>query len=41
MDVRDENLKARMLDSMKIQVRSEGYEHHQMLNEELTGARGE
>ena len=33
MDIRDTNLKARLLESMKIQVRNEGYEKHEILNE--------
>lgn len=33
MDVRDENLNARMLESMKIQVRGEGYARHEILDE--------
>lgn len=33
MDVRDKNLKKRMLESMKIQVRGEGWERHVILDE--------
>ena len=33
MDVRDKELKRRMLDSMKIQVRGEGWEKHEILEE--------
>jgi len=33
MDVRDENLKKRMLESMKIQVRGEGWERHEILEQ--------
>lgn len=35
MDVRDEGLKGRMLGSMKIQVRGEGWEGHGILSEEV------
>lgn len=35
MDVRDEKLKGRMLESMKIQVRGEGWEEHTILSEEV------
>ncbi len=31
MDIRDEKLKVRLLESMKIQVRNEGYEEHEIL----------
>lgn len=34
-DVRDKNVKARVLESMKIQVRNEGWEDHAILNETL------
>lgn len=37
VDIRDKELKSRMLESMKIQVRNEGYEEHEMLTEELGG----
>lgn len=33
MDVRDKELKGRMLESMKIQVRGEGWEKHEILEE--------
>ena len=33
MDVRDEKLKERLLESMKIQVRGEGWERHDILDE--------
>ena len=33
MDVRDVNLKGRMLESMKIQTRGEGWERHEMLDQ--------
>lgn len=33
MDVRDENLKARMLESMKIQTRGEGWDQHEILDQ--------
>ena len=33
MDVRDKELKRRMLESMKIQVRGEGWEKHEILEE--------
>ena len=33
MDVRDKGLKRRMLDSMKIQIRGEGWENHEILEE--------
>ncbi|CAD6594018.1 MAG: hypothetical protein ASARMPRED_008372 [Alectoria sarmentosa] len=33
MDVRDQGLKARMLESMKIQTRGEGWERHEMLDQ--------
>ena len=33
MDVRDKELKERMLESMKIQVRGEGWEKHEILEE--------
>ena len=33
MTVRDKKLKERVLDSMKIQVRWEGYKHHELLSE--------
>ena len=33
MDVRDKELKKRMLESMKIQVRGEGWESHEILEE--------
>ena len=32
-DVRDHNVKARVLESMKIQARNEGYSEHEILNE--------
>ena len=35
MDVHDENLKARMLESMQIQVRGEGHDRHQIFDESL------
>ena len=35
-DVRDKNLKATVLESMKIQTRSEGYSQHEILSEELS-----
>lgn len=31
MDIRDEKVKARLLESMKIQVRNEGYDEHEIL----------
>lgn len=34
MDVRDEGLRGRMLDSMKIQVGAEGWEGHAIMAEE-------
>lgn len=33
MDVRDKGLKKRLLDSMKIQIRGEGWGHHPLLSE--------
>ena len=33
MDVRDHNLKWRMLDSMQIQTRGEGWERHEILDD--------
>ena len=33
MDVRDKFLKKRVLESMKIQTRGEGWEHHEILNQ--------
>ena len=33
MDVRDERLKERMLESMKIQVRGEGWKSHELLDQ--------
>ena len=35
MTVRDENVKERILDSMKVQVRREGYGKHELLNESV------
>ena len=35
MDIRDKELKARLLGSMKIQVRNEGYEKHEILDQEV------
>ena len=35
MDVRDNDLKGRVLESMKIQLRGEGWTDHPLLNEEL------
>ena len=35
MDIRDKDLKNRLLESMKIQIRNEGYEKHELLAEEL------
>ena len=35
MDIRDKDLKSRLLESMKIQIRNEGYEEHELLVEEL------
>jgi hypothetical protein len=35
MDVRDEGLKGRMLGSMKIQVRGEGWVEHGILGEQV------
>ena len=35
MDVRDEKLKGRMLESMKIQTRAEGWHKHEILDESL------
>ena len=35
MDVRDARLKARLLESMKIQIRGEGWSDHEMLSEQL------
>ena len=32
MDVRDEDLKRRMLYSMQVQIRAEGWERHEILN---------
>lgn len=32
-DVRDKNVKKRVLESMKIQTRNEGYNEHEILNE--------
>lgn len=34
-EVRDKNLKARVLESMKIQARGEGYEDHAILRETI------
>ena len=36
MDVRDRDLKARVLESMKIQIRAAGWNDHPLLKEELT-----
>ena len=33
MDIRDERLKERVLESMKIQTRSEGWEQHEILDQ--------
>ena len=33
-EVRDQNVKGRVLESMKIQTRSEGYSEHEILNEQ-------
>ena len=33
MDVRDQFLKKRVLESMKIQTRGQGWEHHEILNQ--------
>ncbi len=33
-DIRDKNVKRRVLESMKIQTRNEGYEQHEILKEE-------
>ena len=38
MDVRDKGLKGRMLESMKIQVRGEGWENHEILEEVVDDA---
>lgn len=35
MDVRDEKLKERMFDSMKIQVKAEGWKEHAILGEKV------
>ncbi|KAL8951986.1 MAG: hypothetical protein Q9222_002078 [Ikaeria aurantiellina] len=35
MTVRDQNIKGRILDSMKIQVRSEGWKEHQIFDEQV------
>ena len=35
MDVRDGDLKKRMLQSMQIQTRGEGWERHEILDEEV------
>ena len=35
MDVRDARLKARLLESMKIQIRGERWSDHEMLSEQL------
>ena len=35
MDVRDQDLKGRLLESMKIQVRAQGWDDHPLLVEEL------
>ena len=34
-DVRDAQLKRRLLESMKIQIRAEGWVYHEMLSEQL------
>ena len=34
-DVRDQNLKKRMLESMKIQTRGEGWEWHEILDQTI------
>lgn len=34
-DVRGEDVKARVLESMKIQIRAQGFEKHALLDEEL------
>ena len=34
-NVHDPNLKARVLESVKIQIKAEGYLHHHLLDEEL------
>ena len=34
-DVRDENLKKRVLESMKIQTRGEGWERHEILDQTI------
>ncbi|KAL8714638.1 MAG: hypothetical protein Q9220_001587 [cf. Caloplaca sp. 1 TL-2023] len=36
MTVRDQNVKARILESMKIQVRSQGWKEHRILDEQVT-----
>lgn len=41
MDVMDEGLKARMLESMKIQVRAMGWMGHPILGEEVNDSRAE
>lgn len=33
MDVRDKNLKERLLESMKIQTRGEGWDRHEILDQ--------
>ena len=35
VDIRDKDIKSRLLESMKIQVRNEGYEEHDILVEEV------
>ena len=35
MDVRDKDLRARMLESMKIQVKAEGWKEHRLLDEKV------
>ena len=35
MDVRDKDLKKRLLDSMKIQIRGSGWSDHPLLSEEV------
>lgn len=38
VDIRDKDLKSRMLESMKIQIRNEGYDEHELLVEEVQGS---
>lgn len=36
MDVRDKNVKSRVLQSMQIQIKAEGHPHHPLLSETIS-----